>query len=268
MTYLVVSLVLFGIKLILITIGADMEPIISLYGTSFRPDNWPQLYDNISDSNIPFEIVFAGPNAPNFNLPDCFKYIKTADIKPAQCVEVAVRNTTGKLIMQIADDLKLVTPKALDMLYETYINYNNENLIVSCRYMKDMEDLSYACHFYYSAQSDTPMISVAGLMSNQLYRNIGGMDKRFIAVCGDIDVILRVHAYGGSVVLSDVYINENSPEDSDNSLYTVYGPIDRAFLQSLWVINRNAPPDRRVPFEPFIDENILIESQGPKGRWI
>lgn len=245
-----------------------MQPIISLYGTSSRPQYWIQLYDNLRESNISFEVVFAGPNEADFTLPDNFKHIKTADIKPAQCVEIAARNTSGILIMQIADDLKLVTPKALDILYKTYIDYKDENLIVSCRYMQDMVDLSQECHYYYSNQPDTPMISVAGLMSNILYKTMGGMDRNFMAVCGDIDVILRVYEYGGSVVLSNVYINENLHIDRANSLYAVYGGIDRTFLNTLWEINRNDKPRRLLPFEPFSDISILEESQGPKGRWV
>jgi hypothetical protein len=244
------------------------KPIISLYGSSNRPQNWLDFYNRLQDNSIPFEVMFAGPNKPDFILPDNFIHIKTADIKPAQCVEVAARNTTGELIIQIADDIEFITSKALDILYEVYSTYNNDNLIVSCRFMQDKVDLSPTCHYYCSGDISSPILSVAGLMSNKLYKTIGGMDQNFIAVCGDIDVILRVHEYGGSVILSNVYVNENWPLDKENSLYTLYARIDRTLLNSLWQVNSDEKPHRLKPFEPFTDYKILEESQGPKDRWI
>jgi hypothetical protein len=241
-----------------------MIPLISLYATAARPQGWMNLYNILQDNSIPFEIVFVGPNEPDYILPDNFHYIKT-DVKPAQCVEIAARSTSGTLIMQIADDIDLVTPKMLDKLYSTYTAHNDKNLIVSCRYMLDGKDLSPTCHYYHSGHTNTPMISVAGLMSNDLYKAVGGIDKNFIAVCSDIDVIMRIHAYGGSVILDDVYVNESS---KSHDLYAQYAHIDRQLLDSLWVINRKVQTQRLKSFEPFINECILDESQGPKGRWL
>ena len=242
-------------------------PVISLYGSAARPQYWINLYDTLGDNKIGFEIVFVGPNVPDFSLPDNFYYIKS-NVKPAQCVEIAARNTAGLLIMQIADDIEFKTAKMLDILYGVYTSYNdNEKLIVSCRYMMDGIDASPTCHYYHSGKTDTPMISVAGLMSSKLYKAVGGVDRNFIAVCSDIDIIMRVHVYGGFVILSDVYVNEDRTHSS-NDLYARYGVVDRVLLDSLWVIHNVVQPCRLRPFEPFSGERILEVSQGPKGRWV
>jgi hypothetical protein len=242
------------------------SPIISVYGSACRPQNWLSLYNTLRDSSINFEIVFVGPNEPNYPLPDNFKYIQS-NVKPAQCVEIASRYTSGELIMQIADDLEFRTPKMLDSLYRAYVTYNDERLIVSCRFMVDGVDVSDLCCNYLAGHSETPMISVAGLMSNKLYKEVGGIDRNFMAVCGDMDMIMRVHKCGGSVVLSDVYVNE-SRVHCGGDLYALYSVQDRALLDSLWMVGERVQLDRARLFEPFSDERILEESQGPKGRWI
>ena len=242
------------------------SPIISVYGSAYRPQNWVGLYNTLIDNDISFEIVFVGPNEPDFILPDNFKYIKSS-VKPAQCVEIASRYATGELIMQVADDLEFRTPKMLDSLYSVYTAYNDERLIVSCRFMVDGVDVSSLCCNYLAGRPETPMISVAGLMSNRLYREVGGIDRNFVAVCGDMDVIMRIHKRGGSVVLSDIYVNENRLH-CGNDLYALYSVQDRALLDSLWMVGGSVQLDRARLFEPFSNERILEESQGPKGRWI
>jgi hypothetical protein len=247
-----------------------MIPIISLYGPAIRTQGWLQIYNILQDNEIPFEIVFVGPNEPDYILPDNFKYIK-ADVKPSQCMEIAARNSTGELLLNVVDDLEFVTTNALDKLYNTYISYNESNLIVSCRYMMDGIDISNECHRFHATDPTSPIMPVSGLISKKLYSELGGIDRNFLALFSDLDIALRLYSIGGKVVLSDVYVNEvvNSvPYGTKSSLLdSEVGVHDRLILNRLWAIGNDNIFRRIRMFEPFSDENILIESQGPKGRW-
>ena len=79
-------------------------PIISLYGTAKHISIWMETYNSLLFNDVPFEVVFAGPVEPNFDLPGNLKFIKT-NVKPAQCSEIALRNTKGKFIVHTADDI-------------------------------------------------------------------------------------------------------------------------------------------------------------------
>ena len=63
---------------------------ISLIGSAFRTNNWLKIYDSVKKNKIGFEIVYVGPNKPDFQLPDNFRFIQS-DVKPVQCIEIAAR---------------------------------------------------------------------------------------------------------------------------------------------------------------------------------
>ena len=246
-----------------------MQPIISLYGPAVRTEIWLDYYEGLACNSIPFEIVFVGPNKPDFVLPDNFHYIKS-NVKPAQCLEIAARNALGEYLLNTVDDLLFTTKDALDKLYSEYLSYDDDKLILSCRYMMDGIDVSYECHRFHIQDPDSPIMPVSGLISKMLYRELGGVDKNFLALFSDLDIAMRLYAMGGSVVLSSVYVNEivNSvPYGTKSSLLdSEVGVHDRLLLNRLWQ-TAGYQFVRNQPFEPFTDERILEESQGPKGRW-
>ena len=244
-----------------------MKPKISLFATAYRPQYWMNLYDTLRDNKISFEIVFVGPNEPSYPLPDNFYYIKS-NVKPAQCIEIATRCSVGELIMQIADDIEFVTDHALDQLYDLYKTVNNELIMLSPRYLVNDVDLSeLSTHFFYGDLS-SPMLAVGMILSNSMYRSLGGIDKNFIAIHGESDIAMQLYALGGSVLLSDVYINEDKGKSQGSDLCNEAWKHDRKVLEDLWLGAGKLRGIRSRPFEPFTDERILEESQGPKGRWI
>jgi hypothetical protein len=244
------------------------QPVVSLCASTIRPQNWLYLYNNAS-SSIPFEMVFVGPNEPDFILPDNFKYIKS-NVKPTQCTEIAIRHASGKFVMHIADDQEFVIDNPLGRLYDEYLSYNNENLILSPRYMMNGSDCSYECHHYPTTQQESPLIPISGFFPREIYLELGGIDKNFIVAFHDYDVAYRFYNQGGTVVLSDnVWVNENSSLSFGVSrILSQWGVHDQKLLESLWMVDGKTQLNRSVPFEPFINENILTESQGPKGIWI
>lgn len=241
-------------------------PDISIYGSAYRTDLWMKFYNSIGENKVSFEVIFAGPNEPDFTLPDNFKFIKT-DVKPAQCYEIAARQTRAELIMPIADDTAFRDTCPLDTLYETYYSYNDSKLILSCRYMLNGNDVSRTWHKFYYKNMASLTMPLSGLMSRQLYVDIGGIDRNFIATMWDREIAMRVYALGGKVVLSGVYLNEERA--GSGGICQEFWPHDRKWLDSFWPnINPDGPFNRSQPVEPFSDYRILEESQGPKGRWL
>jgi hypothetical protein len=227
------------------------------------------LYRSIGTNNISFEIVFVGPNEPDYTLPDNFKYIKS-NVKPSQCCEAASRYASGELLLNVVDDIEFRVEAPLDKLYGGYLLYNDEKLILSCRYMMDGVDVSNECHRFYATDPTSPIMPAVGLISKQIYCKLGGIDKSFLGLFSDLDIAMRLYAIGGRVLLSSsVYINEVTRIEIKTSLLaSEVGVHDRLLLNSLWVTDGNFSFTRTRPFEPFSDERILEESQGPKGRWI
>lgn len=244
-----------------------MNPKIGIVATAHRPQNWMALYNSIGDNDVEFELVFVGPNLPGYELPKNFRFIRSL-VKPTQCIEIAVRNTTADLIMlNFTDDCEFQGSRPLDRLYETYRSYDNDKVIVSCRYMMDGEDLSGLAHRFDNSDSSSPVLPLAALMSRKLYHDIGGMDRNFQAIFGDLDITMRVYALGGKVVMSDVYLNEDKSKREGSSLCTEFWKCDRGLFESLWVKNGKLHFCRTKSVEPFSDSNILKASQGPRGRW-
>ena len=241
-------------------------PRISLIASATRPENWMGLYRSVGSNDVSFECVFAGPNEPGFPLPDNFVFIKT-NVKPAQCWEIASRKARGDLLMPLADDLVFVTEHPLDKLYGTYEAHNDDRVMVSCKYRPGGESRTRIDHRFFHGDSNSPLLPLAALMCSRLWREIGGIDRRFIAVCWDMDVSMRVLALGGRVVFSDVYVDEDTARSRGSTLMTDHRATDLILVQRLWSIDGRVHFQRALPVEPFSDEGILLRSQGPQGRW-
>lgn len=240
-----------------------MNPKISIFSSAHRPQNWMDLYKSIGENDVEFELIFVGPNKPDYRLPNNFRFIRSL-VKPTQCLEIALRNTTADLVMNMADDCIFKGSRPLDRLYETYKNYNNNKIILSCKYMLNGEDLSESAHF---DGISSPVMPLCGLMSRNLLMSVGGLDKNFIAIMWDCDIAMRVHSLGGDVILSDVFLEEDKDKNVGSELCNEFWEHDRGLLESLWTKNGKIHLCRTKPVESFDDLNILKASQGPRGRW-
>ena len=109
-------------------------PKISVVCSGIRVKGWKKFYDTLSESDIDFEIVMTGNVKPKFTLPSNFKFIYS-NVKPAQCIEIGVRNASSDLIIFLADDLKCDN-KFLDKMYESYNINCSENDALGCLFMK------------------------------------------------------------------------------------------------------------------------------------
>lgn len=243
-----------------------MNPKIGIVASAHRPQNWMNLYKSIGDNDIEFELVFVGPNPPDYELPKNFRFIRSL-VKPAQCVEIAFRNTNAELVMNIADDCAFKIPRPLDRLYEIYKSYNNDKLLLSCRLSTNGIDESHFAHRFDVADPDSPVLPLAPLMSKKFFNDLGGIDRNFIAIIWDNDIAMRAYERGGVVVLSDVFLNEDKSKSAGSILCREFWRHDRKLLESLWIKNGLVQSCRRRPVEHFSDWEILEKSQGPRGRW-
>lgn len=242
------------------------SPTISIISSAARPENWQGLYESIGENDVSCEYVFVGPNAPQWDLPDNFTYIKS-NVKPAQCFEIAARRASGELLLWFTDDSLFITEHPLDKMYELYLEQNNHRVIVSSNY-----HLPEGWNRFFSGNFGTPSLALCGLISNLFWKEIGGIDSKFIALCWAEDMSMSAHALGGDVVMSDVYMDEevempSKPRSRGSSLLRDHYSTDRALLDRLWSVEGKTHLNRTLPYESFKCEEILTVSQEPKGRW-
>ena len=245
----------------------EKRPVISLIASAARPENWMGLYESIGDNEVDFELVMVGPNPPKQDLPHNIIYVKS-NVKPAQCAEIASRHANGQLLLMTADDMLFITDRPLDKLYALYVENKHDDIIVSCRYTNTTDD----AHRFFQGNPDSVFLPMYGLISAELWRKIGGIDRRFIAVSWDTDIAMRVLALGGRVVLSDVYIDSDmetsdSPRSRGSALARDHKPTDRALVDRLWSVDGKNHFNRTLPVKPLSDVDILVKSQPPEGRW-
>jgi hypothetical protein len=184
---------------------------ISLFGSAVHPELWMRMYNSLSSNAIPFEIIFVGNNRPKFKLPDNCHFIYS-EVKPPQCFEIGIRYATNDLIMPFVDDL-VFSEHALDNLYKEFKKLNDDKVILSCRYVLEGKDIAEEVGHYWADDFNSPTMPLAGLMKREMWKQIGGVDRRFTAMFWDLDLAMRVYEIGGRVVLSkNVFAEEMHPQ--------------------------------------------------------
>ncbi len=253
------------------------EPKISVVATAARPNLWKQIYDNYNTSKIEFEMVFVGPNPPDYELPSNFRYIKT-HVKPAQCAYIAAVNACGEILHLSGDDIA-VSDGLLDKIYETYQKSGDYKVRISPRfYMNGGPDSggtdatdTHAYLIYGHANTPlSPKVGCAPSFSRRLFDELGGYDTRFVASCNDLDFAVRAHLYGSELVYMEgtfVYELPRIPSYSPGMWTNDYG-----VLHGLWVDPQKVEfiTDKRGEVNRYeMGDDILTVSQGPNNtsRW-
>ena len=237
---------------------------VSIFASAVRTQLWLPFYEGLKATNkTEFEIVFVGPYAPSFTLPDNFRFIQ-AGVKPAQCFEIAARNCTGDALLQTADDI-VYTPGALDLMYEAYMTEPGK-IMSTCKYYSDDADFSEYQNLLGNPSDTFPILPVCGMYSREMYHRLGGADRRFQAMQWELDMYMRMWAAGIKTMFVDgraieVYsVAQHTPNGL--RLGNTYWEHDRKMILSLWTINGEVGTTRNDKVEPFSDENILIVNQG------
>ena len=239
-----------------------------------------KTYESLAGNKIPFEMIFVGNKIPQFKLPENCHFIYS-ETKPVQCLEIGARYAQGEYIMNFADDV-VFSPHALDNLYREFRELNDDKAVLSCRYVLEGKDIAGECGYYWVDNHNSPLMALSGFMKKEVWERIGGIDKRFVALFWDADIVMRVYEIGGRVVLSkDVKAEEFHPsksywknkpsfaskvlamfprlkvflikiilflerneEKKRPRLFMEYGiPVDRPLLESLWVVKKEDAKD-------------------------
>lgn len=266
-----------------------MRTQISLCAAAARPQFWRRLYDSLSKNTVSFELVFVGPNEPDFDLPSNFTFIKSM-VKPAQAYEIAFRNARGILGGWMCDDAHYndpyaKCPNALDSVWQYWLwsleNHGDNKTIFSQRTIEDYRDQGHADwekHRFFYNRMNTPQMAPLGFINLDFFHQLGGYDKNFVCGQSENDIVMRAIEAGGRVeTAKDSKVVLRHAECHGKYAFRSGYFLDREFLEKCWVkegfgtYEKNLPftlsPTRLRPVERFDDEGILTANQGPAGRW-
>lgn len=247
---------------------------ISLVASSIRPLLWKDFYSSLlSNHHVDFEIIFVGNAVVDHNLikkqyPK-LKYIETS-VKPSQCYEIGFRHSTGELIHWTADDATYEA-ELLDRFYEYYMSKGDYKLILEPTTVENGRDCTDHHHFF-GGQHETPVMAPFGFMSKKLMLEIGGYDRRFITGQSENDLIMRAYEVGAKVeIMKDrVFVNHGKHKNGESVFRAGENGFyhkDRKVLESCWCQDGKVSSVRLDELQSFDDHNILLETQGEKGKW-
>ena len=238
---------------------------VSIIATAHRPENWLAICNSFI-TKCKIEFVFVGPNPPVDIMPENFNYIRSR-VKPAQCVEIALRNAVGKYVMIFADDMTLEEPYGLDDLLKTLVNQSNDFAIASCRYRQYGVLIEESSSRFIDGDESTPMMPLAGLMLRNSLNSIGGIDKRFIGVNYDLDLAMRFYTEGGTIFFPNVHAHEKFELRGTSRLWNENQEHDRKLLNSLWISGTQVLNFRNDDVQKYVGWDLTLFSQGPRGHW-
>ena len=234
------------------------KPDISLCASAVRPHLWMDFYNSTKANSINVEIVFVGDSIPDFDLPDNFKFLYSP-VKPAQCWEAAIRNSTGRYISITADDAE-------------YTKNSLDNMV---SFMDSMPDTKHVGAFQTiengslitnSHQYKGKVMAPFFVFNKDYYKHIGGVDRRFIGGMWENDIIMRVHQDGGKIKICEnafVSVDHLRKHNATSRSCEWHWKYSWPLFESLWVNLEK----RKDDLQPIIDEDILRFSQGEKGYW-
>ena len=235
-----------------------MTPQVSLIASAVRPKLWESFFKSLEGTSVEYEVVFVGNSTPDdyreHETRYGLKYVRTANIKPAQCYEIARRNSIGETIVWVADDAEFPND-VIGKAYNYWKSKNNEKLILSIQTREtgynlpqgQLFDMKQHCFFGYCP--DTPLMAPLALMSRAYLDKLGGIDRRYVCGQYENDIVMRSYQDGGTVEifgdkdcfinidhLGKSYLTGESKVEADflNRPFAKGYPQDRAVLEKSW----------------------------------
>jgi len=241
---------------------------ISFIASSHRTHLWKDWCNSII-TNLDWEVIFVSdiePKSEEIPSINNFKYI-ISSVKPAQCFEIAYRNSTGDMIIWCGDDL-IYSPYAIDNAYNMYNSFHDYKVFIIFRYFEDGVESTY---MHKLPWDDKIQLACTALISRQIIEEVGGLaDINFVSGHWDVDLMMRIYAKGGRGYICPLAcafephiqfhkIEHNFAENWKKEL---------EYFTMLWSKEGKTIFERQRLFIPYKEENILIASQGNKGKWI
>lgn len=246
-----------------------MFPLFSLCASACRPEHWEEVLMSLKSNTIRYEVVFVGHVRPTFDIskyPE-LKYIYST-VKPAQCYEIAFRNASGQLMAWTADDATYPA-NALDKMYGIFENQCTRKDMLAFRTVEDGKDITEV-HRFRGRDMNAPRMAPFGVINRGYFHELGGYDRRFICGQSENDVVMRMYEAGGKLYVTDIPVivdHRKSHHDSGTVFRSGYYLDDRRVLEDAWVRDGNIQPKRLREVERFDDADILINTQGQRGKW-
>ena len=235
--------------------------------------------ETISKAEFEFEVVVAGPDEADYKLPVNFKHIKTDDIKPVQCLEIAWRETQYDLIMCMGDDHHFwPAGGGLDVLLQEC--YDNDGSAI----LPTFRDCGHNRLLTFNKLPGAPLASLNAALFDKRWLTCG-IDKRFIGSFWDYDVGMRLLEGGHDIIKSKsvICVEHRVKTFHGVNLCHACKHHDWPSLHKMWCRpikeNETVPSDdvwccsgkldvlsrhRLDEVMEFDSKDILIESQGPK----
>lgn len=232
---------------------------ISLCASAVRPHLWKDLINSAKQNNdIAYEIVLVGDVRPDFELPNNIKYLYSP-VKPAQCWEAAIRNSSGRYVSITADDAEYLPFSIKNMV--DFMDRQESKKTIGAFQTIENGHLITDSHFY-KGKRMAPFF----VFDRNYYFEIGGVDRRFIGGMWENDIVMRVHQDGGSVAICEnafVSVEHLKKHNATSRSCEWHWKYSWPLFERLW-----ENPDKRADeLQKLDDENILEFSQDEKGYW-
>ncbi len=246
-----------------------INPIISVFSSAVRHKLWMPLYENLSTSKVPFEIIFVGGNRPSFDLPTNVRYVYS-NVKPAQCYYIAAHYCRGEFLFCINDDF-IFSDGALDQMLKAH----SEWTLTSPRYPRSAHGgCDNKTNFQTIGLKEHNLPQPVGFLINKSLWDTLSIDKNFVSMFWDLDIFMRLNQMGVRTdILENVHVIEKK---ATNMSRDKKGFGDKLFFFSIWHGPKHADgsvgdllPERRIPVQELQwTDDVLITSQGTiNERW-
>lgn len=254
------------------------KPIFSFIAAAKRDYAYKNFYNSLSyKNNISFEVIFVGPNPPKENIGENFKYVKT-NVKPAQCVEYAARIADGEYILDASDDLSF-SENFLDNLYNWCNRLDRDKILIGCRlYLPEHKMMCDSGMVYDLNNNKSAFLHVLPCFRKDIWRNLGGIDRRYYGSWSDVDMQLRFYEIGmNPFIAPNCIVSEETYwhlEDKRQVLSKRCWKGAKSLTNSFWVEERflggkrmgmieggEMSSKRLLPVQSFLDKDILTMDQ-------
>ena len=245
---------------------------ISVIAAAYRVHLWELFINSLKTNTVDFEVIFVGHIPPDFPTPKWFKYIKTADIKPAQCYEIARREAKGELIHWTADDAEY-SEGCLDKICDFWDKNCGRKDVLSMQTKENGHVCSLNNHTFFAGKNEGALMAPLGIMNREYLIELGGFDRRFIYGQYENDVVLRIYEAGGKLHKYEVGdamidLDHNRKHVGHDRLLETH-KMESVTLNSFWLLPDGTMSNKRLlPLEQYEDEDSLTKSQSNKGMWI
>lgn len=233
---------------------------VSLFASAVNVGNWKSFMENLCKNKVDYEVVFVGPVSPPENINN-LKYIKTADIKPAQCYQIGAMEADGDILGLTADDA-IYPPGILDAVVDVF--QKDRNIVLGT----DIDERGGICKYESYTIGDDPggfIMCPFGFFTKELFNTLGGFDRNFVTGQYENDFFMRCHKSSVNFKKLEGYVIK--AEHYKASRFSDHHDYGRQRNKDVW-FSEGWKTDRMIPFEPYSRVNIKEKSQDPVGGWV